>query len=129
MESISTYDDTYCAEESGSKSGSRYESDVDLRMEDDVHAPAGIDLDGDVDIEWDGADEDEEDDQEKDEEDEDEEKEEEEDEDENEGKEHRTIGQWVIANISADNVDSIVDDRRILLPAQGQQIREQTPWL
>jgi hypothetical protein len=95
---------------------------VDMRMEDDVDAPDGVDLDGDMDMERDG------DDEEEDEEEEDEEKEdEEEDKDEDDGKEPRTIGQGEMVNTSADDVDTMVDDQPIVLPEQCQEMREHTP--
>jgi hypothetical protein len=97
-----------------------------MRMEDDVDAPAGIDLDGDVDMEWDGANEDEEYHKEEDEEDQYED--EEQDEDENDGREPRTIGQQEIPNPSADDVDCIVHDCPICQPEQGQQMCELTLW-
>jgi len=63
---------------------------------------------------------------EEDEQEEDEEKEE--DEDEYDGKEPRTIGQGEMVNTSADDVDTMVDDQLIVLPEQGQEMGEHTPW-
>ena len=57
------------------------------------------------------------------EEDEDEEEEEEED----DGKEPRTIGQGEMVTTSADDVNTMVDDQPIVLPEQGQEMREHTP--
>jgi hypothetical protein len=88
-----------------------------MRMEDDVDAPDGVDLDGDVDMERDGDDQVEEDEQEEDEE----------EEEEDDGKEPRTIGQGEMVNTWADDVDTMVDDQPIVLPEQGQEIREPLP--
>jgi len=52
---------------------------------------------------------------------------EEEDKDEDDGKEPRIIGEGEIANTSADDVDTIVYDEPIMLPEQGQEMREHTP--
>jgi hypothetical protein len=52
---------------------------------------------------------------------------EEEDKDEDDGKEPRTIGEGEMVNTSADDVDTMVDDRPIMLPEQGQEMREHTP--
>jgi len=41
--------DTKCNESDG-EYDSEHDSDVDIRMEDDVDAPDGVDLDGDVDM-------------------------------------------------------------------------------
>jgi len=90
-----------------------------MRIEDDVDAPDGVDSDGDGDMERDSDDEVEEDEQEEDEE--------EEDEDEDDGKEPRTIGQGEMVNTLADNVDTMVNDQPIVLPEQGQKMREHTP--
>jgi hypothetical protein len=119
--SISSDDDTDSTESDG-----KYDSglDVDMCMEDDVDAQDGVDIDGDVDMERDGEDgEDEEEEDEKEEEvvDEDEEK------DEDNGKEPRTIGQGELVNTSADDVDTIVDDKPTVLPEQRQEMREHTP--
>jgi hypothetical protein len=101
---------------------SERDSDVDLRMEDDVDAPDKVDFDGDVDMERHGEDE------------EDEEKEEEvvegdeeEDEDEDNGKEPRTIGQGEMVNPSADDADTMVDNQPTVLPELGQEMREDIP--
>jgi hypothetical protein len=111
-------------------------------MEDDVDTPDGVDLDGDLDMETDGNDEEEEDEEEEDEKKEDEEEEEEEeevdedeevnededeDEDEDDGKEPRMIGEGEMVNTSADDVDTMVDHQPIMLPEQGQEMREHTP--
>jgi len=111
-----------------------------------VDAPSGVELDGNVDMERDGDNEEEEDEEEEDEEEDDEEEEDEEeeddedkdekeededddqDEDEDDGKEPRTIGQGELVNTSADDVDTMADDQPIVLPAQGQEMRENTPW-
>ena len=132
--SISSDDDPDSTEKSDSEYDSEHNSDVDIRMEDDVDAPDGIDLDGDVDMERDGDDDEEEDNEEEDEEKEDEEEVEEEDEDEEEdkdeddGKEPRTIGPGEMVNTLADDADTVVDDDPTMLPEQGQEMREHTPW-
>jgi len=65
--SISSDVDTYSTESSGEYVSER-DSDVDMRIEDDVDTPDGIDLDGDVDMETDcEAEEDEEEEDEKEE--------------------------------------------------------------
>jgi len=51
---------------------------------------------------------------------------EDEDKDEDDGKEPQTIGEGEMVNISTDHVDSTVDDQPILLPEQGQVMREHT---
>ena len=112
--SISSDDDTDSTEESDSECDSELDPDLDMRMEDDVDAPDGVDLDGDVDMERDGDDQVEEDEQEEDEE----------EEEEDDGKEPRTIGQGEMVNTSADDVDTMVDDQPIVLPEQGQEMRE-----
>jgi hypothetical protein len=92
-----------------------------------VDAPDSIDLDSDVDMERDGEDE-----QHEEEEDEKEEEvvdeDEEEDEDEDNGKEPQTIGQGEMVNTPADNADTAVDDQPTMLPEQGQEMRDLTPW-
>jgi len=95
-------------------------------IENDVETPYAVDFDGDLDIEWDGDDEEEEDEEEKEEEkeEEEEEEEEEEDEDEDDCKEPQTIGQWEMENSSADGIDTMVHDRPIGLPEQGQEMHE-----
>ena len=128
--SISSDDDTNSTEVSNSEYDSEHDSDVHMRMEDDVDAPDGVDLDGDVDMERDGDDEEEEDEEEEDEEKEDddeEEEEEEEDKDEDDAKEPRTIGDGEMVHTVADDVDTIVDYQRIVLPEHGQEMREHTP--
>jgi len=135
--SISSDDDADSTEEPDGEYDSEHHLDVYMRMEDDVYAPDIVVLDSDVDMEWDGDDEEEEDEEEEDEEEEDEEEEdeeeeeedEEEDEDEDDGKEPRTIGQGEMVNTSADDVDTIVDNQPIMLPEQGQEMREHTSWL
>jgi len=102
---------------------------MDIHREDDVGGLYGIDWDGDADMERDGDDEEMDNDQEEDKEEEDEEQEqknEEEDKDMDDGKEHRTITQGEMVNISADDVDTSVDDQRIVLREQGQEMREHT---
>jgi hypothetical protein len=120
--SISSDDDT-----DSTKSQAKYDSaldhDVDMCREDDVDAPDGVDLDCDVDMERDGDDEQEEDKMEEDEM----EEVDEEDKDDDDGKEPRTIGQGEMVNTSADDVDTMVDNQPILLPEQGQEMREHTP--
>jgi len=37
------------------------------------------------------------------------------------------IGQGEMVNISADDVDTMVDDQPIVLPEQGQEMHEHTP--
>jgi len=117
--SVSSDDDTGTTTESDSKYNSDLDSDVDMCMEDDVDAPDSVDLDSDVDMERDGDNEEEEDGEEEDEE--------EEDKNEDIGKEPRTIGQGEIVNTSADDVDTMVDNKPIVLPEQGQEMREHTP--
>jgi hypothetical protein len=95
-------------------------------LDPDLDAPDVVDLDGDVDMERDG--EDEEDEEEEDEKEEDEKEEEVVDEDENNGKEPRTIGQGEMVNTSADDADTMVDDQPTVLPQQGQEMCEHTPW-
>ena len=58
---------------------------------------------------------------------EEEDEDEEEDQDEDDGKEPQTIGQGEMVNTSADDVDTIIDDQPIVLPEQGQEMREHTP--
>jgi hypothetical protein len=102
--------------------------DVDMRMEDNVDAPDGVDSDGEVDMESDGEDDEEEDEETEDEEEVEEEDEyEEEDQDEDDGKEPRTLGQGVRVNTTADNVDTMVVDQPIMLPKQAQEMRKHTP--
>jgi hypothetical protein len=45
---------------------------------------------------------------------------------EDDGKEPQTIGQGEMVIISADDVDTMVDDKPIAPPVQGQQMREHT---
>jgi len=52
---------------------------------------------------------------------------EEEDQDEDDGQEPRTLGQGDMVNTSADDVDTMVDNQPIVLPEQGQEMREHTP--
>jgi len=122
---ISSDDDTDCAESDGEYDSER-DSDVDMRMEDDVDAPDGVDLHGDVHMERGGEDED--DEEEEDEKEQEEVNEEDdEDEDEDNGKEPRTFGQGEMVNASADDSDTMVDDQPTVLPEQGQEMREHTP--
>jgi len=121
--SISSENDTDSTESDG-KYDSENQPDVDMRLEDDVDAPDGVHLDGDVDMDWDGdneaeQDEEEQDEEEEDEDEEDEEQEQDENGNENDGKEPRTISQEVIVNTSADDVDTTVDVKPIVLPGQG----------
>jgi hypothetical protein len=117
--SIACDDDTDSTEESDSDYDLELNSDVDMHLEDDVEAPDDMNLDGDLDMGMDGDDEKEEDEEEH--------AEEVEDEDEDDGKEPGTIGQGEMVIISADDVDSMVDDDPILQPEQGQEMREHTP--
>jgi hypothetical protein len=118
--SMSSADDTDSTEKSGCEYDSDLNPDVDMRMADDVNAPDGGDLDGDLHMERD-SDNDEEDNEEK----EDEEKEdEEEDKDDHDGKEPQTIGQGEMVNTSADDADTLVDDKPTVLPEQGQEIEQ-----
>jgi len=94
-------------------------------MLDDVDAPDGIDFDGDEDMDRDSDDEEEDNEEEEDEEEEDED--EEEDKDEDDGKEPRTIDQGEMVNTSADDADTMVDDKPMMLHLQGQEMREHTP--
>jgi len=97
-------------------------------MEDDVDAPDGVDLDGDVDMERDGDDDEQKDEEKEDEEVvEEEDEDEEEDQDEDDGKERRTLGQAEMVTKSAEDIDNMVDDQPIVLPEQGQEMREHTP--
>ena len=50
-----------------------------------------------------------------------------EDKDEDDGKEPRMIGQGEMVNTSADDVDTMVDDHRIVLSEPGQETHEDTP--
>jgi len=117
--------------ESNGKYDSGGDSDVDMRMEDDVDTPDGIHLDEDVDIKRHGDHV--EDDEEEDEKEEDEKGEvlvdgdEEEDEDEDNGKEPRTIGQGEMRNLSADDADMMVDDQPTVFPVQGREMGKHTP--
>jgi len=136
---MSSDDDTDSTEKSDGEYDSQLDPDVDMRIEDDVYAPDGVDLGCDVDMERDGDDDEEEDEEEEDEEEEDEEKkdeeeveeededEEEEDKDEDDGKEPRTIGQGEMVTTSADDADTMVDDELTVLREQRQQMREHTP--
>ena len=123
--SISSDDDTDSTESDG-EYDSEHDPDVDMGREDDVDAVDGVDLNGDVNMEKDADNEKEEDEEEEDE-DEEKDKDEEEDKDEDDGKEPRTIGQGVTVNSSADDVDTMVDHQPIVLPEQGQEMREHTP--
>jgi hypothetical protein len=124
--SISSDDDTDCTEADG-EYNSEHDSNVDMRMEDDVNAPEGVDLDGDVDMETDGDDEEEEDQKTEDEEEEEMDDDEEKDKDKDNGKEPRTIGQGEMVNTSADNLDTMVHDQPLVKPEQRQEMREYTP--
>jgi len=125
--SIASDDDTDSTEESDGKYDTAYNADVHIRMEDEVDALDGIGLGDDVDMDRDSVYADEEDEEEKDDEEKDEDKEER-DENDDDGKELRTIGQGEMGNTVADDVDTMVDEQLILLPAQGQEILEHTPW-
>jgi hypothetical protein len=84
-----------------SEDNSEHDSVAEMRMEDDVDTPEGIDLHSVVHMESDSDDKEEED-------------MEEEDENDDDGKEPWTIGQGEMVNSSADDVDTIVDDQPIL---------------
>ena len=99
------------------------DSDVDMRMEDELDALCGVDLDGNVDMQREGDDEKEEDEEEEHGE---EEEDEDEDEDEDDGKEPQKIGQGEMVNILADKVDIMVHYQPIVLPEQGQEMRDHT---
>jgi len=127
---ISSDDDTNSIEKSDGEYDSEHDSDVEMRIEDDVDAPDGVDLASDVDMGRVSDDEEEEDEEEEDEEEEDEDEEDEdkeEDEDEDDGKEPRTIGPGELVNSSADDVDTIVHDQPIMPPEKGQEMCEHTP--
>ena len=114
---------------------------VSMHTEDAVNALYGVDLDGDVDMDNDSEAE-EEDEEEEDEEEEDEEKDEdeeededkkededdEEDEDEDDGKQPQTVGQEEMVNMSADDVDTMVDNQPIVLSEQGHKMHEHDAW-
>ena len=123
--SISSDDDIDSTRSDG-EYDSEHDSDVVMRMEDNVDTPDSVDLDGDMDIERNGDDEEEKDEEEEDMDEEDEE-EEDEDEDEDDGKEPWTISQGEMANTSADDVDTMVDNQPIVLPDQGQEMHKHTP--
>ena len=131
--SVSSDDDTDSTAKSDCEYVSEHDFDVDMRMENDVDAPDGVNLDGHVDMERDGDDDEEEDDEEDDEQKEDEEEVEEQDEDEEEdkdgddGKEPWTMGPEEMVNTSADDVDTMVDDEPTVLPVQRQEVCEHTP--
>ena len=93
-----------------------------------MDAPDGVDLDGDVDMEWDGDDDEEDYEEKEDEEEVEEEEDEEGDQDEDDGKEPRTLCQGEMVNTSTDDVYTMVDNQPIVLPEQGQEMREHTPW-
>jgi hypothetical protein len=117
--SIASDDDTDSIEESDSDYDLELNSDVDMHLEDNVEAPDDMNLDWDLDMGMDGDDEKEEDEEEH--------AEEVEDEDEDDGNEPETIGQGEMVIISADDVDSMVDDDPILHSEQGQEMCEHTP--
>jgi len=130
---MSSDDDPDFTEEWDGQNDSEHDSDVEICMEDDVDAPDGVDSDYDVDTERDGDDEEEDDQEADDEQQEDEDEEEDknedegEDQDEDEGKEPRTIGQGEMVNTLAEDVDSMVDDKPLVPPEQGQEMCEHTP--
>jgi len=119
--SISPGDDTDSTKSDG-EYDSEHDPDVDMGMEDNVDEPNGVDLHSDFDMDRDGDD-----DKEQDVEEEDKVEKEEEDEDEDDGKEPRTISHMEIVCTSADDLDTTVGDQRIILPEQGQEMREHTP--
>ena len=106
---------------------SNHGPDVDMPMQDDVDAGDGVDIDGDVDIEWDGDDEEEENQEEEGKVDKDEKEEEDEHEHEDDGKKQWTIRQGERVNISGENVSTMEDNQRYLLPQQWPEMRERTP--
>jgi hypothetical protein len=116
-------DDNTDSTTSDSEYDSECDSDGDLRIEDHVDAPDGVDLNGDGDMERDCKDE-------EDEEEEDDKEEEEvvdEDEDVDNGKEPRTIGHGEMLNSSADDADTMVDCQPTMLSNQGQEMCKHTP--
>jgi len=119
--SISSDDHTDSTEESEGEYDSEHDSDATMRMEDDGHAPDGVDLDSDVDMEMDHDDEEDADEEEEEDEDEDN------NEDEDDGKGPRTIGQGEMVNTLADDVDTMVDDQPTVLPEHNQEICKHTP--
>ena len=44
------------------------------------------------------------------------------------GKEPGTIGQGEMVNAPPDDADTMVDDQPTVLPQQGQEMRNHTPW-
>jgi hypothetical protein len=103
-----------------------------------VDASDSDDLDGDVDLERDSDDEEEKDEEEEDDqedeevnEDEVQDKDEEEDKDKDDGKEPWTIGPGVMIKTLTENVHTMVDDQRIVLPEQdpvmGKNIQHRQP--
>jgi len=88
------------------------DSDVYIRMVDNVDAPGGVYLDGYVDIDRDSEDEVDEDEEDEKEEvlDEDEEENEDEDEDEDNGKQPRMISQGEMVHTSAYNADTMINN-------------------
>jgi hypothetical protein len=123
--SISSDDDTHTTE-SDSKYDSERDPDLDIRMEDDLYAPHGVDLDGEVDMKGEGEDqeiEEQEDVKEEEEVDENEE----EDEDKDNGKELRTIGQGEMVNSLIGDADTMVDDTPTVLREKGQMMRKHAP--
>jgi len=124
---MSSEDDTDSTESDG-EYDSELDPDMDMRMEDDVDAPDSVVLDGDVDMERDGDDDEEEDEENEDEEEvEEEDEDEEEDQDKDDGKEPQTLRHGEMVNTSADDVVTMVDNQPIVLPEQGQEMREHTP--
>jgi hypothetical protein len=53
---------------------------------------------------------------------------EEEEPDEDDGKEPRTLGQGVMVNTSADDVDTMVESQPIVIPEQGEDMPKHTIW-
>jgi len=95
-----------------------------MQIENDVVAMDGVDLDGDVDMETDIEDEE---DEEEDDELEEDMVDEHEEEDEDNGKEPPTIGQGEMVYTSADDADTMVDDKPTVLPEQGQETCKHSP--
>jgi hypothetical protein len=126
---IASDNDTDSTEELDGDYDSEHDSNVDMRMEDDVDALDSVDLDDDVDMERDGDDQGKEDEVNEDkgkEEEEEEDQGEKKDEDEDDDKEPQTIGPGEMVNTSADDVHPMGGDQPIVLPEQGRDMCEHT---
>jgi len=126
--SIAIDDNTDSTKESDCEYASEHDADGGLCMEDDVDTVLGIDLDVNVDMEMHCDDEEEDNEERKDQEKDEEEEDEEEDENEDNGKEPQMIGQGEMEKTSSDDVDTMVDNQPTVLPEQGQEFREHTPY-